>query len=154
MILGTYPADVCRVVSVSSGDAASLHECRGARQTPPKVARNRKDDRERVSTSAILELIKKEFGTRERIIERAIKSSESFRSLCRDYRDCALALARCRESESEEAVLRAVEYSELLVELADEIEARLQAVGTVTDDNSQSERKQAEDRPSAGNQDR
>lgn len=75
--------------------------------------------------SATLEFIKKEFGTREKVIERVFQSCESFRALCRDYRDCARALARCRASESEEARLREVEYSELLMELRAEIQARL-----------------------------
>lgn len=86
-----------------------------------------------MSDSATLELIKREFGTRERVIDRAFRSSESFRGLCRDFLDCSRALARCRKSKSEEARLREAEYSELLMELTGEIEARLQAVGSIAD---------------------
>ena len=86
-----------------------------------------------MSDSAILELINKRFGTRERIIERAFKNSESFRAMCRDYSECDRALRRCRESTSRAAVIREVEYAQLLLELAVEIEARLEAVESVPD---------------------
>ena len=87
-----------------------------------------------------LELIKREFSTRERVIERAFKSSTAFRALCRDYRDCARALAGWRQAESEEGHIREAEYAELLAELAGEIEARLHAVGNVADTRSDSKR--------------
>jgi len=44
---------------------------------------------------------------------------------CRDYLACANALTRWRESQSQDAQLRAVEYRELLDELTKEIESCL-----------------------------
>ena len=93
-----------------------------------------------MSDSETLELIKREFSTRERVIERAFHSSQSFRALCRDFRDCARALAWWQQAESEEAKLRVMEYAELLKELTGEIEARLLAVGSVADTRSDSVR--------------
>jgi transposase-like protein len=89
-----------------------------------------------MSDSDALKAIKREFGMRDNVIERAFKSSESFRAVCRDYQDCARALSRWRKSASEEARLREAEYSELLLELTAEIEARLQAVGSIGDTRS------------------
>ena len=87
-----------------------------------------------------LELIKREFSTREKVIERAFDSSKSFRALCRDYQDCARALAWWRQAASEEAHLREAEYAELLKELTGDIEARLHAVGSIADTRSDSKR--------------
>ncbi|UCF19075.1 MAG: hypothetical protein JSU87_14260 [Gemmatimonadota bacterium] len=92
-----------------------------------------------MSDSATLELIKREFGTRETVIELAFESSESFRVLCGDFRDCLRALERFRVSDSDEARVHEAEYSELLWELTGEIEARLQAVGSVADVHSAGE---------------
>lgn len=93
-----------------------------------------------MSDSETLKLIKMKFSSREKVIERAYHSSVSFRALCRDFRDCAKAASRWRASESEEARLRAAEYSELLSELTSEIEVRLHAVGSLTDTRSDSKR--------------
>jgi hypothetical protein len=71
--------------------------------------------------------IKRRFGGAEANIEREFKSSEAFRDLCRDYLNCAATLARWQESEGEDARLRVREYTELLGELTQEIEARLRA---------------------------
>ena len=84
-----------------------------------------------MSHSTLLNRIKKEFGSREDVIEGAFTSSESFRALCRDYFVCLRALAGFQKLDSKEARLREGEYSELLQELAVEIEARLNAVGSV-----------------------
>ena len=72
-----------------------------------------------------LDMIKRRFAGGEAEIERAFRTSESFRGLCTDYLACATALARWRESTAEEAALRVQEYSELLRELTKEIQARL-----------------------------
>jgi hypothetical protein len=89
-----------------------------------------------VSDSETLKLIKRKFSSREKVIERAYHSSASFRALCRDFHDCAKALSRWRDSECEEGRLREAEYAELLLELTAEIEARLQAVGSIADTRS------------------
>ena len=86
-----------------------------------------------MSDSETLKLIKREFSSRERVIERAYNSSASFRALCRDFQDCARARSRWRNSECEVGRLREAEYSELLLELTAEIEARLQAVVNIAD---------------------
>jgi len=78
-----------------------------------------------MSHSTLLDKIKRDFGSREKVIERVFASSESFRALCRDYVDCSRALAGFRESASKQARDYEAEYSELLQELAGEIEARL-----------------------------
>ena len=93
-----------------------------------------------MSHSETLELIKREFSTREEVIERAFHSSKSFRALCREYRDCAKAWAWWRQAESREAELREAEYAELLRQLTGEIEARLQAVGSIADARSDAKR--------------
>jgi hypothetical protein len=80
-----------------------------------------------VPTSQTLAMIKRRFGGRDSAVERAFETSESFRGLCRDYLACAIALTRWQELASEEAPRRVTEYSELLAELANEIEARLNA---------------------------
>lgn len=90
--------------------------------------------------SETLELIKREFSTREKVIERAFSNSKSFRALCREYRDCAKAWEWWREAESQEAHLREAEYAELLRQLTGEIEARLQAVGSLADTRPDAER--------------
>jgi hypothetical protein len=81
----------------------------------------------------LLDKIKREFGSRENAIERAFRSNESFRALCREYVACGRALAGYRESSSKEACLREAEYAELLQELAVEIDTRLNALGSVPD---------------------
>jgi hypothetical protein len=84
-----------------------------------------------MSHSTVLDKIKREFGSRERLIERVFTNCPSFRTLCGDYLACSRALAGSRKSASPEACLREAEYSELLQELADEIETRLCAVESV-----------------------
>ena len=72
-----------------------------------------------------LAAIKGRFPGMKAIVQREFTESESFRVLCRDYVTCATALARWQESESNEGRARSREYSELLDELAQELEARL-----------------------------
>ena len=78
-----------------------------------------------MDSEATVAMMKRRFAGSELAIERACVASESFRGLCRDYLACAAALARWQESGSEEARLRVEEYSELLDELAKEIQAHL-----------------------------
>jgi hypothetical protein len=84
-----------------------------------------------MSHSTVLDRIKRDFGSRERAIERAFTNCPSFRALCGDYVACSRALVGSRKSASPEACRREAEYSELLQELAEEIETRLHAVGRV-----------------------
>jgi len=72
-----------------------------------------------------LAAIERRFPEMKGIVQREFTESESFRGLCRDYITCATALARWRGSESEEGRARSEEYSELLAELTEELEARL-----------------------------
>jgi len=76
-------------------------------------------------TAATIAMINRRFAGHERAVERAFAASESFRGLCRDYLACATALARWQESDSAEARLRVKEYSDLLAELTQEIQERL-----------------------------
>lgn len=76
----------------------------------------------------ILAAVKREFGARAEAVGQACERSASFRSLCRDYFICLKALEHWRESRSDAAPERSAEYSELLAELAREIEAGLQAL--------------------------
>ncbi len=75
-----------------------------------------------------LTLIKTCFGGRDALIERAFRQSESFRSLCEDYHECAAALDRWKHRDAPNASLRRQEYAELLVELDREIQRWLEAL--------------------------
>ena len=75
--------------------------------------------------SPTLAMIKRRFAGHDVAIERSFAASESFRGLCRDYLSCATALARWQESDAADAEVRVAEYSGLLAELAEEIQARL-----------------------------
>jgi hypothetical protein len=72
-------------------------------------------------------LVMSAFPGRDALIERAYRESGSFRDLCADYRKCAAAVERWRRSGGVSCA-RAGEYTELLDELAAEIEAWLDAV--------------------------
>ena len=64
----------------------------------------------------------------EVFIEQVYRKNAVFRSLCKDYRECAEALERWNQSESEVAVERQMEYAEMLQELKQEIQDWLEAV--------------------------
>jgi hypothetical protein len=89
-----------------------------------------------MSHSTALDKIGREFGSQEKVIERAFISCPSFRTLCGDYVACSLTLARFRQSGSKEACLREAEHSELLQDLAAEIETRLWSMGLVSGDSA------------------
>jgi hypothetical protein len=72
-------------------------------------------------------LVKRAFPGREPLIERVYRESGSFRDLCGDYRKCASVLERWRRSGGVPSP-RVDEYTELLDELTEEIEAWLDAV--------------------------
>ena len=57
------------------------------------------------------------------LIERAYRNSPSFRDLCQDYRNCAVALDRWIQLAGDEPAQRVEEYTELLAELAAEVES-------------------------------
>ena len=76
-----------------------------------------------------LAAIERRFPGMKGVVQREFTESDSFRGLCRDYVVCVTALARWQESESEEGRARSEEYSELLAELTEELEARLHAHG-------------------------
>ena len=63
----------------------------------------------------------KRFSDRKDSIKALFRKSETFQTLCEDYRQCAVALKRWDASLAEEALERKVEYSELMKELEDEI---------------------------------
>ena len=76
----------------------------------------------------ILTLIRTSFPDRDELIEHTFRQSESFRSVCEDYRECMAALESWKQRETAEAPLRRREYEELLVELGREIQIRLEAL--------------------------
>jgi transposase-like protein len=76
---------------------------------------------------AALNRVKQSLPGREAAVEHVFETRESFRGLCRDYLACANALARWRQSKSQGAQLRVVEYQELLDELTKEIKSCLDA---------------------------
>ena len=63
-----------------------------------------------------------------RLIDHAYRSDPTFRELCDDYLKCAAALKRWQRSHVEKSSPRSEEYSELLAELAGEVEAWLDAM--------------------------
>lgn len=72
--------------------------------------------------------VKRAFPGRDALIDRSFSVHRSFRELCQDYRNCAVALERWRRLSDDEPSQRAREYAELLAELACEIEAWLGAI--------------------------
>jgi len=77
-----------------------------------------------------LRLLREGFPGRDPIVERAYRDNRPFRELCDDYRRCRAALESWRQREDENTDERSREYTELLAELAAEIEVWLQAMET------------------------
>lgn len=75
-------------------------------------------------------LIKRSFPGHDSLIDRAYRENESFRDLCHDYCNCALALERWRRLIGVDPSSRNREYLELLAELAEEVESWLGAMET------------------------
>lgn len=73
-------------------------------------------------------LIRSAFPGRDALIDRAYRENETFRDLCRDYRNCALALERLRSLNGVAPSARTQEYVQLLAELAEEVESWLGAM--------------------------
>jgi hypothetical protein len=71
----------------------------------------------------------KRFPGRKRLIFEIFKKNSNFQAICDDYRQCSEALARWKQSASEEAPARKKEYSDLLQELELEI---LQILNEIT----------------------
>ena len=63
----------------------------------------------------------KQFPDRKDTVKQLFRESESFQSVCEDYRRCAAALRRWSDSASEEAPARREEYAALLQDLEAEI---------------------------------
>ena len=63
----------------------------------------------------------KRFPDRNDTVKQLFKKSETFQSVCDDYRRCAEALRHWNESASEEAPARREEYAALLRDLEAEI---------------------------------
>lgn len=75
-------------------------------------------------------LLREAFPGRDRLVEDAYRGNRPFRELCDDYRRCRNALENWRRQEDESTEERSREYTELLSELAAEIEVWLQAMET------------------------
>jgi hypothetical protein len=72
--------------------------------------------------------ISSSFPGNERLIDRAYRDDPTFRELCDDYVGCAAALERWQRSNGDKSSPRSEEYSELLAELTDEVQAWLDAM--------------------------
>jgi hypothetical protein len=73
-------------------------------------------------------LVRDAFPGQDALIDSGFRDHPPFRELCRDYRECAVALERWRRLTGEGPSSRAEEYTELLAELAEEIELWLGAM--------------------------
>ena len=67
------------------------------------------------------------FPNRKDAIKRLFRESETFQSMCEDYRECTQALRYWRQSVSEEASIRMEEYAKLAGDLEAEIIQNLNA---------------------------
>ena len=67
-------------------------------------------------------LVRDAFPGHDALIDCGFRDHPPFRELCRDYRECAVALERWRRLNGEGPLSRTREYNELLAELAEEIE--------------------------------
>lgn len=63
----------------------------------------------------------KRFADRGDTVKRLFRESETFQSVCEDYRRCAAALRHWNQSASDEAPARREEYAALLRDLEGEI---------------------------------
>ena len=77
-----------------------------------------------------LRLLQEAFPGRDRLVDQAYRDNRSFRELCDDYRRCRAALEGWQRQQDEVTEERSREYTELLAELATEIETWLQAMET------------------------
>ena len=93
---------------------------------PGRAASN--ESRPTSPDTGLLALIQISFPGRGELIERAFRNSRSFRTLCKDYRDCVAALDRWKRRSAGEARLRRQEYTELQRELGLEIQSWLEAM--------------------------
>ena len=73
-------------------------------------------------------LIKSRFPDHALLIDRACGEHATFRELCQDYRQCALALERWRRLSDDELSPRVQEYAGLLADLTQELESWLGAM--------------------------
>ena len=77
-------------------------------------------------SESVLAVIKSGFSDQREVIEREFNASEDFRSLCEEYEQCASAASHWKKSKSPQAARREQEYSELLLELQEEITSWLE----------------------------
>ena len=63
----------------------------------------------------------KRFPDRKEAVKRLFRESDTFQTVCEDYRRCAEALRHWNQSASEEAPARREEYAALLRDLETEI---------------------------------
>ena len=77
--------------------------------------------------AGVPDAVRKAFPGREALVERGVRESAAFRSLCADYLACLRALDHWKGRRSEEAGARRAEYEQLLAELGREIRSWLEA---------------------------
>ncbi|MEX1311687.1 MAG: hypothetical protein AB1Z65_14775 [Candidatus Sulfomarinibacteraceae bacterium] len=84
--------------------------------------------------------ISSSFPGHGQIIDHGYRNDPTFRELCDDYVRCAAALNRWQRSQVETSSPRSEEYSELLAELAAEVEAWLEVMADDSSRVSENER--------------
>jgi len=73
-----------------------------------------------VITTSVFNVVRR-FPDRKDAVKRLFNKSETFQTVCEDYRKCAVALEHWKHSTSEEAPIRRAEYAALLQDLEGEI---------------------------------
>ena len=73
-------------------------------------------------------VIKSAFPGRDELVDRGLREDATFRDLCRDYRQCAVALERWSLSSDAASASRIQEYAEILDDLSAEIRSWLDSL--------------------------
>jgi hypothetical protein len=86
---------------------------------------NPEDDQAEFAGTGLL-LIMERFPEERQALRRLFEGSQSFQSLCNDYLECCTALRDWQQSTSEEAPAWRDEYTQLLLELEQEVRQYLE----------------------------
>ncbi len=92
------------------------------------------EDIQAQSTGTGLALIMDRFPEKRQALRRLFQESQSFQSLCNDYRECFAALQDWQQSTAEESPAWSDEYAHLLLELEQEVRQYLENQAAFTTD--------------------